>query len=342
MDNLLQISNLKTYYILEKGMVKAIDGVDLNLKKGEVLGIAGESGCGKSTLGLSILKLVPKPGKIMEGKIIFQGIDLLKIHEKDMRNIRGAGISMIFQNPASSLNPVFTIGSQLGEAIELHQYPNKNLLNGFFKRGKNQNEVKKKMIEALKAVKIPDPLNRLQNYPHEFSGGMKQRAMIAIAVSCQPKLIIADEPTTNLDVTVQAQILNLLKEIKSEFNSSIIFISHDLGVLSQICDRIAIMYAGKIVEYSIPSTLIKTPKHPYTKALVNSIPRLGVERLDTISGQPPNLLDPPTGCRFHPRCEYKISGLCEKKEPELIQYSDQDAVSCFLFQKEINGKSVDL
>ncbi len=331
---LLDISGLKTYFATHHGMVKAVDEVDLWIKEGEALGIAGESGCGKSTLALSIIRLVQDPGRVVGGQILFEGTDLLRLTEKQMRKIRGDKISMIFQNPMSSLNPVFQIGDQIAEAIELHRRDARRALNRL--RSKRKKEIAEEVSKILAKVGISDPSTRMNQYPHQFSGGMRQRVMIAIAVACSARLIIADEPTTSLDVTVQAQVLRLLSRLRSEFRSSMLLISHDLGVLSQVCDRVAVMYAGKIVEQASPAILIGSPKHPYTKALVNCIPRLGVERLSCILGAPPDLTHPPKGCRFHPRCNQRLFGLCDAREPRPVRVRSGNVVSCFLYGRNEN------
>ncbi|UCE16296.1 MAG: ABC transporter ATP-binding protein [Candidatus Bathyarchaeota archaeon] len=318
-ESLLSINNLKTYFYTEEGVVKAVDNVNLKIKKEEVLGLVGESGCGKSTTAISIMRLIRAPGKIAGGEIWFDGEDLLKKSEGKMRKIRGGKISMIFQNPMSSLNPVFTVGGQIAEAIKLHQNVQKR-------------EIKEKVAEILDKVGIPDPSERLEDYPHEYSGGMAQRAMIAMALSCNPELLVADEPTTNLDVTIQAQILELMKALRKDFGASILLIGHDLGVISELCDKIAVMYAGKIVENSDLTGIFKKPKHPYTQALLESIPRLDVEteRLRIIPGTVPRLINPPSGCRFHPRCEHAMK-ICSEQEPLLTEIEKEHTVACHLY-----------
>jgi oligopeptide/dipeptide ABC transporter ATP-binding protein len=290
-----------------EGTVRAVDGVNLEVGKGETLGLAGESGCGKSTVGLSIIKLIPYPGRIVGGEIIFESEDIIKKSEREMREIRGSKISMIFQNPSSALNPVFTIKDQIGEALKIHQKVRKG-------------EVDEKVAEILDNVGIPDPFKRMKDYPHQFSGGMKQRVMIAMAIACNPKLLIADEPTTNLDVTIQAQILELIKQLREKIRCSIILITHDLGIIAELCEKVAVMYAGKIVEYSDVRTLFREPKHPYACALLSSAPSLDVEleRFKVIKGSVPNLINPPLGCRFWPRCDFATEN-CKKNEPPPIE-----------------------
>ena len=291
-DLMLEIKGLKTQFYTEDGVIKAVDGVDLYVKRGETLGIVGESGCGKSVTSLSVMRLVSAPGKITEGKIIFDGADLLKLPEKEMTKIRGNRISMIFQQPTTCLNPVFKIGDQISEVLNIHQ-----------SLGKEAGQ--KRAIELLRMVGIPSPEKRAQAYPHEISGGQRQRVMIAMALACAPELLIADEPTTALDVTIQAQILDLMRGLKEKTGTAIMLITHDLGVVAEMADRVVVMYAGQIVEEADVRTLFAHPLHPYTKGLLGSIPVLGVvrDRLDVIPGFVPNLLNPPPGCRFEPRCE---------------------------------------
>ncbi len=300
---LLDIQGLCTVFDTEAGVAKAVDNLSLSLKKGSVLGIVGESGCGKSITSLSILRLVPPPGRIVAGKITFDGQDLLSLSESKMQEIRGDRIALIPQDPMTSLNPVYTIGEQIIEAIELHQNVSKK-------------EARKRAIEVLDRVRIPEAANRIDDYPHQFSGGMRQRVMIAMALSCKPDLLIADEPTTALDVTVQAQILDLLRAIQKAEGMSILLITHDLGVVAEMCDDVAIMYAGSIVEHAPVVDLFKHPKHPYTVGLLNSIPRPGSTRLTPIDGQPPNLINLPPGCRFANRCPL-VEPRCREAFPPL-------------------------
>ena len=317
---LLKIENLKTYFYTYEGIIKAVNGINLKINKGETLGLVGESGCGKIITALSIMRLVPTPpGKIVNGKIFFEGKNLLELNDKEMQKIRGKKISMIFQEPMTSLDPMFTIGQEIIEVIRLHQ-------------GLEKEEAKNKAIESLKSVGFPDPEERINTYPHELSGGMRQRAMIAMALSCNPSLIIADEPTTALDVTIQAQILKLIDELKQNFNTSILLITHDLGVIAETCDNVALMYAGFIVEYTDVYSFFKKPLHPYAKGLMKSIPRLDldVKKLDIIKGIVPNLLEIPKGCPFHPRCEYCFKK-CIKEIPDLIKIDKNHFVRCWLF-----------
>ena len=303
--NLLEIKNLKTYFYTDYGVVKAVDGIGLQVEESDTLGIVGESGSGKSVTGLSILRLIPSPsGKIVAGKIIFQGEDILALSEKEMRRIRGNKISMIFQEPMTSLNPVFTIGNQIAEAITLHQ-------------GLKRKEAYEKTIEMLHLVGIPGPDDRIKQYPHQMSGGMRQRVMIAMAISCKPALLIADEPTTALDVTIQAQILDLLRDLKQKLNMALVLISHDLGVIAEMADRIAVMYGGSIMEYAPASEIFRHSRNPYTRGLLRSLPyhQTRKSRFQTIRGQVPDPLNLPAGCKFHPRCDMVIN-ICREVEPE--------------------------
>jgi peptide/nickel transport system ATP-binding protein len=320
---LLEIKNLKTYFFTSRGIVKAVDNVSLSLDKGEVLGIAGESGCGKSTLAYSIIRLVPPPGITVDGKIIFEGTNILEIDNETFRKeYRMKKISMVFQGAMQSLTPVYTVGEQLYEVFNYHT--NVSL-----------SEAKALMEEQLKAVAL-DP-SILRRYPHELSGGQKQRVMIAMALLLKPKLLIADEPTTALDVIVQAQILNLLKELQAKYGTSMILISHDLSIIAELADKVAIMYAGKIVEFAPSLELYKSPLHPYTQKLLKSIPRLRekVDRLEFIPGVPPDLRNPPSGCRFHPRCPY-VMDICKKVEPQLVEVKPNHYVACHLYTETVN------
>jgi oligopeptide/dipeptide ABC transporter ATP-binding protein len=322
---LLEVKNLKTYFFTEDGIVRAVDGVDFYVNPGEVLGIVGESGCGKSVTSLSIMRLIAQPGRIVEGEIIFDGKDLVKAEEREMMQIRGNRISMIFQQPQSALNPVFKAGDQISEVLNIHQ-----------DFGKEAGQ--KRSVELLKLVGIPEPERRAESFPHELSGGMAQRVMIAMALACVPDLLIADEPTTALDVTIQAQILDLMRDMRNQLGSAMILITHDLGVIAEMADRVAVMYAGEIVEESSVETLFDAPLHPYTQGLMGSIPVLGEvrERLEVIPGSVPNLINLPTGCRFAPRCkarmEYNLS-ICTDKRPDLIEIAKGHQVRCWLYQE---------
>jgi len=310
---LLGIRNLKVYFYSEDGVVRAVNDVDLDIGEGETLGIIGETGCGKTILGLSILRLLSENTKV-EGRILYKGEDLLKLSEDEMRKIRGKEIAMIFQNPLSSMNPVLTIGTQVAEPVELHQHLD------------NQN-AKEKVIEMLKSVRIPLPSKRVNEYPHEFSGGMRQRAMIAMGLICMPSLIIADEPTTGLDVTIQAQIVELMKEVLKDSGTSMLLITHDLGVAAELCDYIAVMYPGEIVEYADVRNIFKNPKHPYTRGFLDSLPGRGLKPIPGIS---PSLINIPEGCKFHPRCSY-ATGRCKKERPQMKKVGEKHFVRCFLY-----------
>ena len=310
-DTILEVKNLKTYFFTEDGVVKAVDGVDFSVKAGEVLGLVGESGCGKSVSSFSILRLVGVPGKIVEGEIFFEGQDILKLSKDEMVKMRGDRISMIFQQPQSSLNPVFRVGEQVAEVLELH-------------KGIKKKEAWARAVELLTLVGIPDPKKKAYAYPHELSGGQAQRVMIAMALALSPKLLIADEPTTALDVTIQAQILDLINELREKTDTAVILITHDLGIIAETADRVAVMYAGEIVEFANVEPIFEKPLHPYTQGLIGSIPVLGnvVDRLEVIPGLVPNLIDLPPGCRFEPRCllrqKYGLE-VCARREPELVE-----------------------
>lgn len=320
MSVLLEVKNLKTGFKTDEGEFLAVDDVSFKLEKGKTLGIVGESGSGKSVTSLSIMRLIPTPpGKIVGGEIHFNGRDLLKLSEDEMRKIRGNDIAMIFQEPMTSLNPVFTVGNQIAEAISLHQ---KEL---------NKHQVREKTIEMLRLVGIPEPEKRVDEYPHQLSGGMRQRVMIAMALSCNPELLIADEPTTALDVTIQAQVLDLVRKLQREFNASMILITHDLGVVAETCDDVAVMYAGKIVEYGSVEDIFYRPKHQYTKGLLDSIPHFETghrrERLETIPGLVPSMFDLPKGCRFSSRCK-AVQDDCKVAEPVLSPFGDKHFAAC--------------
>jgi peptide/nickel transport system ATP-binding protein len=321
---LLDIQGLKTHFFTEDGVVKAVDGIDIQVKKGETVGIVGESGCGKSVTSLSIMRLVAPPGKVVNGRIMFDGKDILSLTEKEMTKIRGNRISMIFQQPTTCLNPVFKIGDQIAEVLNIH----KSL-------GKQAG--RERAVELLRMVGIPEPQKRANAYPHEISGGQAQRVMIAMALACAPELLIADEPTTALDVTIQAQILDLMRDLRDKTGTSIVLITHDLGVVAEMADRVIVMYAGQIVEMADAVTLFKKPMHPYTQGLIGSVPMLGVvrDRLDTIQGSVPNLLNPPPGCRFEPRCTV-CQGVarerCQNEMPHLREVEPGHWVRTWLFE----------
>ncbi|AUS10345.1 peptide ABC transporter ATP-binding protein [Laceyella sacchari] len=320
MSKILEVKDLHVSFKTYKGEVKAVRGVDFHLNKGETIAIVGESGCGKSVTSQTIMRLIPNPpGVIKQGEIIFEGTDLTKASEKQMEKIRGSEISMIFQDPMTSLNPTLTIGTQIMEGLIKHQKLDKKT-------------AREKAIEMLRLVGIPSPESRLDQYPHQFSGGMRQRAMIAIALACQPKVLIADEPTTALDVTIQAQIIDLMKALQEKTGTSIILITHDLGVVADIADRVVVMYAGKVVESGKLEEIFYQPKHPYTWGLLGSMPRLDLSRdqeLLPIMGTPPNLLDPPKGCPFAARCQHAMS-VCTQEMPELDEVSSTHQVACWL------------
>ena len=376
-QKLLEVKNLKTYFYTEEGIVKAVDGVSFDIYEDEVLGLVGETGCGKSVTALSILQLVRAPGKIIDGSVIFKGKNLLKMKESEVRKFRGKDITMIFQDPLNSLNPVFTVGKQISEVFNLHQETElKQELDKLLLERRTRLEEKKNLehtlndeeiqlteeereevaskIEELKdltrhiptlkdvalkrseqiikEVGIPDAKGILKRYPHELSGGMRQRVMIAMGLSCNPALLIADEPTTALDVTIQAQILDLMKDLIKKFRTSILIITHDLGIIAELCDRIAVMYSGNIVEYATAEDLFKNPRHPYTKGLIGAIPSIEKknQKLQTIRGMVPNLIYPPSGCRFHPRCDYRME-ICDKVKPQLTEIAHRYFVACHLF-----------
>lgn len=323
MSKLLEIKNLETSFYTHVGEVKAVRGVSLDLNKGEAIGIVGESGSGKSITMMSLMRLLEENGKIKNGEILFEGTDLTKLSEKDMEKIRGNEIGMIFQDPMTSLNPVFTIGDQLIEPLIKHSKLSKS-------------EAYKKAVEMLTIVGIPSPEKRLKQYPHEFSGGMRQRAMIAMALICSPKLVIADEPTTALDVTIQAQILELMKNLKDKLQTSIVLITHDLGVVADLCNRINVMYGGMVVESGSKRDIFYNPKHPYTWGLLRSIPNPKEdikERLKPIEGTPPDLLKPPAGCPFAPRCEFAMK-LCMEHKPEYFEIGKGHKSACWLNHPE--------
>jgi len=314
---LLEIENLKTYFYTWAGVVKAVDGVSLKIKEGETLGLVGESGSGKSVTALSILRIVPRPGRVLEGRIMYKGDNLLEKKEAEMQKIRGKEIAYVFQDPATSLNPVYSIASQLTEVIRRHQNVTKE-------------EALEKALELFKLVEIPDPQIKIHNYPHQLSGGMKQRIALARALSCQPNLLLADEPTTALDVTIQAQILTLLKNLKQKLGMAMVLITHDMGVVAGVADRITVMYAGRVCESASTKTIFYNPLHPYTRALLEAVPSLALkrEKLKVIPGAIPNLIEPPSGCRFHPRCEFAKEQVCTLKVPPLLEVEPEHFVAC--------------
>jgi oligopeptide/dipeptide ABC transporter ATP-binding protein len=316
-DALLRLEDLKTHFYTDEGVAKAVDGVSYQVQRGETLGVVGESGCGKSVTALSVMRLIPDPpGRIVGGRILFDGVDLASLDDEGIRKIRGNRIGMIFQEPMTSLNPVFTVGDQIMEAVLLH-------------KGVSRAEARAHAIEMLRKVGIPSPESRVDDYPHQMSGGMRQRVMIAMALSCDPQLLIADEPTTALDVTIQAQILDLLRKLQQELGMSVLLITHDLGVVAQNAHSVAVMYAGKVVEYSHTKEVFANPRHPYTVGLFRSIPRLGVKvrRLDTIPGTVPSALEFPSGCRFRNRCPF-ATDRCTAEEPALREIAPGHTAAC--------------
>jgi len=315
---LLEVKGLKTYFYTEDGVVKAVDGVDFAIEKGETLAVVGESGSGKSITSLSVMGLIQPPGKVTGGQILFKGKDLLKLTKDEMRTIRGNEISMIFQEPMTSLNPVFTVGWQISEALRLHQ-------------GLSKKAAKDKASEMLKLVGIPSPDKRVDDYPHQLSGGMRQRVMIAMALACNPDLLIADEPTTALDVTIQAQILDLIRKLQDELGTATLLITHDLGVVADVADRVLVMYAGQPVEYTDVDRLIDSPKHPYTIGLMNSVPNMDedLEELVPIKGMVPDPRQMPSGCSFHPRCEH-VTELCKQEEPPFVSIEQGHQARCWV------------
>lgn len=325
-EPLLRVEDLRTYFHTEDGVVKAVDGVGFEVQRGEIFALVGESGCGKSVTAMSILKLIDDPGRIAGGKVVFDGISMLDRPERDLIHLRGSRLSMIFQQPLSSLNPVFTIGQQVAEVLQIHQ-------------GMGREEALERAVELLTIVGIPDAESRASSYAHEVSGGQAQRVMIAMALALNPHLLIADEPTTALDVTIQAQILDLLRDLTTRWKTSVILITHDLGVVAEMADRVAVMYAGRIVEQAGVIELFDNPLHPYTKGLMGSIPKLGAvrDRLDVIPGSVPNLINLPPGCRFAPRCRARVENrlaVCTQKEPDLLSHGNGHTVRCWLYQDE--------
>ena len=324
-ENILEVRNLRTSFKTEAGEIKAVDGVSFDVPKGKTIGIVGESGSGKSITSLTIMRLLAKNGYIKNGEILYKGKDITKLTDKEMRDIRGNQISMIFQEPMTSLNPVFTVGQQISETIRIHKKVSKK-------------EALNLSVEMLKLVGIPSPEKRINQYPFELSGGMRQRVMIAMALACDPEILIADEPTTALDVTIQAQILELIRDLQNRLGMSVIMITHDLGVVAETCDYVAVMYAGQVVEYADVRTLFKNPKHPYTLGLLNSLPRHDIdqEKLIPIKGMVPSPFDMPAGCRFAPRCPV-ATDICHGKMPELEEKESNSQIRCWLYSDEWNG-----
>ena len=321
---LLEVKGLKTYFYTEDGVVRAVDGVDFEVYPGEVLGLVGESGCGKSVTSLSIMRLISRPGRVDAGEILLDGENLLDLSEDEMIKVRGNRISMIFQQPQTALNPVFKVGDQLSEVLSVHQ-------------DLGREAGRKRAVSLLKMVGVPDPERRVDAYPHELSGGMAQRVMIAMALACVPELLLADEPTTALDVTIQAQILDLMRDLRRDMGTSVLLITHDLGVVAEMAERVAVMYAGEIVEQTDVNSLFDEPLHPYTQGLIGSIPVLGEikERLDVIPGSVPNLINLPPGCRFAPRCQARIKytcTICAEVKPALEEVKPGHQVRCWLYQ----------
>ena len=332
-ERLLDVRGLRTSFATRDGVVRAVTGVDFHVDRGEIIGLVGESGCGKSVTSLSLMGLIAPPGRVEAGEVIFNGRDLLTLSEKELRALRGDRISMIFQQPTSSLNPVYDVGRQIGEVMELHRRMKRKAARG-------------RAAELLEMVGIPDPLRRLDSFPHELSGGMAQRVMIAMALALEPELLIADEPTTALDVTIQAQILDLMRVLQRETGTAIILITHDLGVVAEMCDRVAVMYAGEIVEQTDVRSLFAAPRHPYTQGLIGSVPVLGVvkEELATIPGNVPNLIDLPPACRFAPRCVARVEQHvlhCEEIHPELLSVDGTQGghdVRCWIYHQPEAGR----
>jgi peptide/nickel transport system ATP-binding protein len=328
---LLQVKGLRTSFYTRDGAVRAVDGIDFHVDRGEIMGLVGESGCGKSVTSLSIMGLVGRPGRVEAGEVLFDGRDLLKIGPNEMRKLRGDRLSMIFQQPQSSLNPVWDVGRQIGEVLEIH-------------RGMKRGPARQRALELLKMVGIPDPERRLKAHPHEMSGGMAQRVMIAMALACEPELLIADEPTTALDVTIQAQILDLMRNLREQTGAAIILITHDLGVVAEMCDRVAVMYAGEIVEQTDVNSLFRLPRHPYTRGLIGSIPVVGDtrEELSVIPGNVPNLIDVPKGCRFAPRCASRVAednAMAIDVHPGIHELEPGHEVRCWLYH-DMNGRLI--
>jgi oligopeptide/dipeptide ABC transporter ATP-binding protein len=315
-EPVLKIESLRATFFTQGVAVRAVDGIELDIRGGEIFGLVGESGSGKSVTALSIMRLISPPGVIESGKILFKGLDLLALSEAQMREVRGDKISMIFQDPAAFLNPIMRVGRQIAEPLTLH-------------RGLNRSDAREHVVELMNLVGIPDPRQRLDDYPHQLSGGMRQRVLIATALACQPDILIADEPTTALDVTIQAQILDLLRELQGSFGSSVLLITHDLGVVAEMCHRVAVMYAGQVMEVAETEALLREPRHPYTAALLESLPQLGQrkEHLRVIPGSVPSAVTPPSGCRFHPRCS-RAEEICSLEMPSLVRLANGRQAAC--------------
>ena len=324
-EAILKIEGLKTHFYTEAGIVKAVDNVTFEIKKGESLGLVGESGSGKTVTALSVLRIIPKPGRIVEGKIIFKGKNLAEYSEKEMQKLRGTEIAIIFQDPSSSLNPVYTVETQLRDILLAHETLTKE-------------ECRQKILELLNLVGIPEAELRMREFPHQFSGGMKQRVAIARALALHPELLFADEPTTSLDVTIQAQVLDLLEKLKQELNMSLVMITHDMGIIAKMTTRVVVMYAGNVCEIARTGELFEQPRHPYTALLLAAVPRLDMKKtLSIIPGNIPNLIEPPTGCRFHPRCKY-ASDKCKQTPPELIEIGPEHFIACHNWSSiKVNG-----
>lgn len=325
-ESILNIEGLRTYFYTEAGVVQAVDGISFNVRRGESLGLVGESGSGKTVTALSVLRIVPRPGKIVEGKIEFNGVNLLEKTDEEMRDLRGSDIAIIFQDPSASLNPVYNIENQLSDVIVAHQRLPRE-------------EVRKRLLELLRLVGLPAAETRMCEYPHQFSGGMKQRVAIARALALEPKLLFADEPTTNLDVTIQAQMLDLLNDLKKKLGMSLVMITHDMGIIADLTTRVVVLYAGRVCEIARTLDLFEWPRHPYTAALLAAVPRLDMKKtLKVIPGNIPNLIEPPSGCRFHPRCEYARE-VCEKMVPVLEEVGPEHFVACHEYQNiSLKGK----
>ncbi|MHA1995542.1 MAG: ABC transporter ATP-binding protein [Candidatus Hodarchaeales archaeon] len=335
-DVILDIKNLKVNFYTYEGVVKALDGIDLSIYKGESFGLVGETGCGKSVTVRSVMRLIEEPGKIVEGEIFYKGNDVLKLKEKEIRKLRGAKMTMIFQDPMTFLNPVIQIGEQVSEMFLIHQKIQKDILDNKKKLSKY---LKEKVVEIFDLVKLPDAAELFKRYPHELSGGMRQRVLIAMSIAADPDIIIADEATTALDVTIQAQILNLLNKLKKDLGRTLIFVTHNLGIVAEMCDRVAVLYGGQIAEVAETKALFVDPIHPYTQGLLKSIPLLHKPKdiLDSIDGVVPNLVNPPSGCRFHPRCPLK-EDICAQERPKLVKVLPEHWVHCHVKQREYEGK----